>query len=130
MRELDVERMLRQLPARQFRLWEMYDEIDPFGDYRADIRAAQIASYIFNMAVQSKDRKDLTHFLLPFPNVKPQPGEKSDKPIVVMMPNGPVEWDHHPTAEENDMLFKMHQMMCVAAINAAGAFDPTKVKES
>lgn len=62
--ELDVEAMLRRHSAKWFRDWRIYYDLEPFGDFRADARAAQIAMMIFNMAVAVKDRKSLDHFLL------------------------------------------------------------------
>ena len=62
--ELDVEAMLRRHTAKWFRDWRIYHDLEPFGEFRADVRAAQIAMMIFNMAVAVKDRKPLDHFLL------------------------------------------------------------------
>lgn len=56
--------MLRSITAKQFIEWEAYARLEPFNELRADARAALIASYIFNMAVNVKDRKELEHFML------------------------------------------------------------------
>lgn len=46
---LDVEVMLRTMTAKQFRAWEMYAEMEPFGEERADFRAASIVQMIYNV---------------------------------------------------------------------------------
>lgn len=56
--------MLRSLTAKQFIEWEAYARLEPFNELRADMRSAQIASYIYNMAVSSRDRKPVSDFLL------------------------------------------------------------------
>lgn len=72
MGEPNVKRLLRRFTAKQFRDWEIYNELEPFGEIRADYRAASISSMIFNMAVEPKHRKPLKEFLLKFE----QTGEK------------------------------------------------------
>ena len=47
--ELNVEAMLRRLTAKQFRMWEIYSELEPFGELRADYRAASIVQMIYNV---------------------------------------------------------------------------------
>jgi Protein of unknown function (DUF4035) len=49
MREPDVEAMLRRLTAKQFRNWEIYHDLEPFGEIRADYRAASIVQIVHNM---------------------------------------------------------------------------------
>lgn len=46
--------------------------LEPFGEFRADMRAALVAQTIFNMAVARKDRRPLKDFLL----FKPEDDEK------------------------------------------------------
>lgn len=70
--EVNVDAMLRRITAKQFRQWEVYNELEPFGEFRDDVRAAQITAMIFNMAVAVKDRKPLTEFLLPWDKVLEQ----------------------------------------------------------
>lgn len=63
---VNVDAMLRSLTAKQFAEWERYAQLEPFDELRADYRAAQIASMVFNMAVSVKDRKPIDYFLLNF----------------------------------------------------------------
>lgn len=109
-------------------MWEMYDAVEPFGDYRSDLQAAQIASYIFNMAVKKEDRKPLLDFVLPFPNLKTLDPPEERQPIVITLPQGPVTRDKPLTEEENKALFDVHKAMHIAAMYAAGGFSD-KVKE-
>lgn len=50
----DVDGMLRSMSATQFARWVAYAEVDPFGESRADLRAATVASLIANV---NRDRK-------------------------------------------------------------------------
>lgn len=43
MGEVDVDAMLYRMTREQFREWQAYYQIQPFGDQRADIRAATVA---------------------------------------------------------------------------------------
>jgi len=54
------------LSAKGLLGWEAYFSLEPYGEERADHRAATIAGMIFNMAVNVKDRKPYTHWLLKF----------------------------------------------------------------
>ena len=72
--------MLRSLTAKQFTEWETYARMEPFNELRADHRAALIAQTVFNIAVDGKDRRPLTDFLLSYgdeekPAPKRQPVE-------------------------------------------------------
>ena len=71
--ELDVEAMLRRHTAKWLRDWMVYYEVEPFGDFRSDVRAAQVASMIFNMAVAAKDRKPLGDFILKWDGKEEKP---------------------------------------------------------
>jgi hypothetical protein len=62
----NVDGMLRAMSAKQFRDWETYAQIEPFGEMRQDYRIASVVAMIFNMAVKSEDRKPIKEFLLPF----------------------------------------------------------------
>lgn len=88
----------------------MYYEVEPFGEYRQDVRTAQICSYIFNMAVDKKDRKKLTDFLLPW--------EKLFEDV-------PSQTTSSTQTVEEKLSVAYH----VVAMYAAGVFDPKKVKE-
>lgn len=68
--------MLRSLTAKQFRNWELYDEMEPFGEKRADYRTASIVQVIANVnrGTQTPAYK-LEDFVLPFgdePSTKPK----------------------------------------------------------
>lgn len=57
---MHVERdILGRTSAKQFRYWEMYYEMEPFGEIRADYRAASIAQMIANVN-RSKNQKAYT----------------------------------------------------------------------
>ncbi len=45
----NVEALLRSLTAKQFHDWERYAELEPFGEKRADYRAASICATIANV---------------------------------------------------------------------------------
>lgn len=75
--ELDVdEAILRRLTAKQFRGWEMYHELEPFGEVRADFRAASIVQMLYNVNRGPKQQAlPMSDFLLKFdadPVVKPK----------------------------------------------------------
>ena len=57
--ELDVEAMLCRRTAKWFRGWEMYYELEPFGELRADYRAASIVQMLYNIN-RGKDQKALS----------------------------------------------------------------------
>jgi len=52
------------MTARQFREWEQYFQLEPFGDEREDVRNAGVREMVYNVAVKAKDRKPLIDFLL------------------------------------------------------------------
>jgi hypothetical protein len=64
--EWDVEKIRKGLTARAFMEWEAYFHLEPFGDFRADYRAASIREMVHNIAVAKKHRKPLEDFLLKF----------------------------------------------------------------
>lgn len=64
MGEANVEGLLRRITAKQFRAWEHFYELEPFGYERISAELAQIAQMIFNMAVSVDDRQPLSEFLL------------------------------------------------------------------
>ena len=107
---IDVDALLRRVPAKVFRQWEMYYEVEPFGDYRDDVRTAHVVSMIHNMAVEVKNRKPLTEFILPWGKIE------EDEPTKT-----PTQ---SQTVEE-----KLSVAYHIVAMYNAGAFDPKKVKE-
>lgn len=54
MGRLDVHQMLREMSAKQFREWEIYAELEPFSEKRADYRAASIVQMLANVNRSSK----------------------------------------------------------------------------
>lgn len=56
--------MLRSLTAKQFREWEAYAQIEPFGELRDDYRAASIRQMIFNANVKPEDQRPIKDFLI------------------------------------------------------------------
>lgn len=63
---VNVNQMLRSITAKQFAEWEAYARLEPFDEMRNDLRMAQIVAMVFNMAVAVKDRKPVSHFLIPW----------------------------------------------------------------
>ncbi len=52
-----VERDIkRDLTAKEFLKWRAYEELEPFGELRADYRAASIVAMIANVNRGSKDK--------------------------------------------------------------------------
>ena len=56
----------RRLTAKEFQRWMWYEQVEPFGELRADYRAAQIVAMIHNTRVEQKDQKSTNEFLLKF----------------------------------------------------------------
>lgn len=50
--------MLRSISSRQLSEWMAFEAIDPFGERRADIRAAQIVTAIANVNRDPKTHKE------------------------------------------------------------------------
>ena len=59
------------MSPRQFVAWQIYEEIEKFGERRADYRAAQVVAMLHNLAVDGKHQKAVEAFLLKFENRKP-----------------------------------------------------------
>ena len=88
MKESDVEAMLRRLTAKQFRNWELYDELEPFGEVRADYRAASIVQMLYNVNRGPKTKAiSLQECLLKFgePAAKKQQSWQSMQAIAKMI---------------------------------------------
>jgi uncharacterized protein DUF4035 len=60
------ERILRGMSAKQFQAWEYFYEIQPFGPFREDYRAALVTSMVHNAAVAGEHQKPVSHFLPPW----------------------------------------------------------------
>lgn len=63
---VNVDAMLRSISAKQFVELYNFDQLEPSDGFRADLYLAQLAAYVFNMAVAAKDRRPLKDFLLKF----------------------------------------------------------------
>jgi hypothetical protein len=44
------------MTAKQFRQWELYDEVEPIGDVRSDYQSAQIVQTLYNVNRGKKDK--------------------------------------------------------------------------
>lgn len=55
-----------RMSARELQEWRLYADIEPFGDARADHRAALIAQNAVNIHLKPRDRLPLDKFLLVF----------------------------------------------------------------
>ena len=64
--EWNIAKIARGLTAKQFIEWGLYARMEPFGEFRSDLRAASIRQMVFNMAVRNSDRKPLKDFMLSF----------------------------------------------------------------
>lgn len=65
--ELDVDALLRRITGAQFREWQAYYELEPFGEVRADLRAASITQMLYNVNRGKNQRAlPLKDFLLKF----------------------------------------------------------------
>lgn len=64
--------MLRSINKRQLFEWIAYAELEPFGEDRADWRAALVASMVHNVAVDRKHQKKVQDFLLKFGDQEPR----------------------------------------------------------
>lgn len=69
----NVNALARSLTAKQFIDWEFFEQLEPFGDLRADYHAAQIATMIANVN-RGKDQKPykIEDFLIKFEEKKKQ----------------------------------------------------------
>ena len=71
--------MLRRITAQQLIEWMQYDIIEPFGEWRADWRSAEIVTMLANVNRDSKKKKEpykTTDFLTKFG----EPVEEERKP--------------------------------------------------
>lgn len=77
---------MRGLTAKQFRYWEMYDEIEPFSDRRDDYRIASVCQMLYNVN-RGKNQKPLPlkDFLLKFDAAEEKPrGQSVQEKLNVM----------------------------------------------
>lgn len=64
--EYNVDKILRELTAKQFAGWEHYFQLEPFGETRADYRAALIAKTVADVNRGSRAPYDIEDFRLNF----------------------------------------------------------------
>lgn len=71
MGEWNVDKILHTLTAKQFRGWEHFHELSPFGDYRADLRIATVTQMLYNInRGKGEKARPLEDFLLKFDGAK------------------------------------------------------------
>lgn len=58
MGEIDVDALLARLSSRQISEWMAYYTLDPFGEERADLRAAMICALLANINRDPEKRKE------------------------------------------------------------------------
>lgn len=61
---LDVDEMLSKISWLKFLEWMAFSEIDPFDEWRADLRAAQIVAKIHNLFAEKP--RPVSDFVLDF----------------------------------------------------------------
>lgn len=69
----DVDALLAQLTSRQLAEWMAFGQLEPFGEVRADLRAAIVASTIANAFSVKGRRFKPADFLPRFEKPKSQP---------------------------------------------------------
>lgn len=120
---VNVDAMLRTLTGMQLMEHMAYAELEPFGEIRADYRAAQVSQMVFNMAVESKHRKPMKDFVLPTGDNEEAPRPKQDH--LAMMKVLAAAYATPPTAAEaavmaaEDQKMSAHMREQVARAHAA-----------
>lgn len=73
--------MLEEMPWRVFVRWQQYNEVEPFGEDRADLRAAIIAWTMATVMTDKKHRRKLTleSFMPTFKQRKKTDEEKAQR---------------------------------------------------
>jgi hypothetical protein len=64
--EVNVDRLLRRITARQFAEWRVALRQCMFGERRQDYRAAQMVAMLHNVNVKKEHQKSIEYFLLKF----------------------------------------------------------------
>lgn len=63
-RRLPLREVVATTTARDFALWEAFEEFEPSAEWKADARAAMIAMTVHNAAcVKTSDLKPIGHFM-------------------------------------------------------------------
>lgn len=77
---IDVDKMLQEISADKFVEWMAFYELDPWGDQRADLRAAEHMAIVVNMNIPKGKKKvtirDFMHYAEQ-PDPKPMSQEES-----------------------------------------------------
>ena len=83
---VNVERdILKGLTAQQFLRWELYSMFEPFGEERADYRAASIAAVIANVNRSKKQKPyKIEDFLLKFGEAEPKKKQTWQEQLAIM----------------------------------------------
>lgn len=67
--------MMQQMSALEEAYWMAYEKDDPFGDYRQDVRNAQVLHMLYSInAGKKSEKKKITDFM-PFFRKRVQPDE-------------------------------------------------------
>lgn len=61
---MTVGELLQRTSSRELTEWQAYAALEPFGEERADYRAALIAKSIWDVQLKPAERRPLTDFLL------------------------------------------------------------------
>lgn len=77
--------MLDSITWSKFRDWISYSQIEPFDEWRDDVRTAQIVSTIVNLFRGNKGVLPLTEFMLSFGKPKVQQTWQEQKHIALMI---------------------------------------------
>ena len=82
--EVNVDALLRRITIKDFREWQAYYELEPFGELRADYRSASICLTLANLK-RGKNQKPykLEDFLFKF-DEEPKRGQSIQEKLAVM----------------------------------------------
>lgn len=85
MGEINVDAMLRRITAKQFRAWAHYDQLEPFGEIRADYRTASIVQMIANVNRGKKQKPyTLQEMLLKFEEAEPKRKQSPQEQLSIL----------------------------------------------
>lgn len=105
---VDVDAMLRGITAKQFRDWEIYHELEPFGEIRADYRVAAVVQMLYNVNRGAKQKPlPLEDFLLRFdaePKPKPRQNQFGMMKLLAEAYSQATVEKHDDSATTSDML--------------------------
>ncbi len=83
--EVNVDEMLRRMPAELLGEWMAYEELEPFGQRRGDLQAGIVASTLMNIFRDRKKRSQAFKpgdFILQFgeSQAEPKPSKRKQSP--------------------------------------------------